>query len=201
MKSLNNPHHANLILGSAEKAESYLHSLFSLKGSPDYFVFKLDTFGVDDARELSVKAERKAFGDKKIFFIAPQKITLEAQNALLKTFEEPVADTYFFLAVRDKAVLLPTLLSRMQAIYLDNTEDTREAEKFYELGLKARMAFVKKFVDEERSLSPFLDKLLSYLRKAEASSASIEQVYKLRLRSDERGASPRLILEHLALCL
>lgn len=201
--NLSNLHHAYLLIGSAEEAESLLHETFgNLTASPDFFVFKEPTFGVDDARKVSEAAIRKAFGEKKVFFIAPEKITLEAQNALLKTFEEPIPDTHFFLSLRDDGLVLPTLRSRMVSVRLGSgISDYKLVEKFLKMSIKDRLNFVKKFVDNEENLSIFLDDLLSYLRKGTANTSSLEKVYQARLVSDDRGAAPRLILEHLSLVL
>ena len=201
--NLSNLHHAYLLIGSAEEAESLLHDSFgNLIGSPDFFVFKEPTFGVDDARKVSEAAIRKAFGEKKIFFIAPEKITLEAQNALLKAFEEPIPDTHFFLCLRDDTLVLPTLRSRMVSVRLKpETSDDKAVEKFLNMSIKDRLNFVKKFVDNEENLSVFLDDLLYYLRKGSVNTSSLEKVYQVRLLSDDRGVAPRLILEHLSLVL
>ena len=191
-------HHANLLLGSAPAAESYLRKFFDLKNSPDFVVFRESTFGIDEARKLSDWASRKAFGDKKIFLIIPERITAEAQNALLKTFEDPVPDTYFFLAIKEEALIIPTLRSRMQVLRVKHPMfDIKEAQAFLKLSPKDRLLFSKKFVDEEKNLSNFLDELLVALRNA----PSIEEVYKLRKFADDRSASSRLILEHLSLVL
>lgn len=216
LKSLNsstllttsNLHHAYLLIGDREEAEKVLHELFEregfrLAGSPDFFVFKEALFGIDSARELSVMAARKAFVEKKVFLIAPEKITLEAQNALLKTFEDPVPHTHFFLSVRDEGVIIPTLRSRMQSARLVSaaSEDS-EAEKFLKLNLKGRLAFAKKFADAEKNLSAFLDDLLLLLReKGNPDRQAQENIYKMRLVSDQRGAAPRLVLEHLAVVI
>lgn len=161
-----------------------------LLGSPDYFVYKESLFGIDEARGLSVAATKKAFTGRKIFFIAPEKITLEAQNALLKTFEDPVPDTHFFLAVRDTALVLPTLKSRMQVMTLESTDEVGEAKIFLKLSIKERLNFAKSF---EGNLSEFLDQLLTLKRD--------KAIYEMRLYSDDRAASARLILEHLSLVL
>ena len=207
LKSLSNLHHAYLVVGDSERAEEDLHQVFKaqglvLRGSPDFFVFKDETFGIDEARKRSEKAIRRAFGERKVFLIAPEKITLEAQNALLKTFEEPIADTHFFLVVRDQHVIVPTLLSRLQVVRLDeSSSDLKEGEKFLKLGVKERLNFVKKFVDDEKNLSKFLDELLIILRDNKENLEQIKKVYEARLVSDDRGTSARLILEHLALVL
>lgn len=201
-----NLHHAYLLLGNQIEAEAFVHALFEkagkpLKGSPDFFVLKDETFGIDAARSLAVQSMRKAFGEKKVFFIAPETMTLEAQNALLKTFEEPSAGTHFFLALRDDGMVIPTLRSRMQEMRLDAPgEEGADAKKFLSLATKDRMTFIKKFVDAEKNLSAFLDDMLAILREQKKASAC-EEVFKMRLVSDQRGAASRLILEHLATIL
>lgn len=151
---------------------------------------------------MNEQAITKAFVKKKVFLIAPEKITIEAQNALLKTFEEPIADTHFFLVVRDEHVVIPTLRSRLHLVRLEaEAGELKEAQKFLKLSVKDRLAFVKRFVDKELNLSAFLDELLLELRGRDDSLSALEQVYKMRLVSDDRGTSPRMILEHLSLVL
>ncbi len=192
-------HHAYLIAGDQERAENELHALFEkagepLKGSPDFFVLREETFGIDAARNLSVLAARKAFGSRKVFCIVPESMTSEAQNALLKTFEEPVPGTHFFLLLRDDGIVIPTLRSRMRTIRLiSSSKEGSDAEKFLSLSVKERLAFVKKFVDREENLSAFLDELLLHSRN--------KRIFEARLVSDQRGGSVRLILEHLAVSL
>ena len=53
-------------------------------------------------RALKDAQTRGAFGgSRKIFIIGANSFTREAQNALLKTFEEPTAGTHFFLFFRE----------------------------------------------------------------------------------------------------
>lgn len=189
-------HHAYLLIGGQDEAEAYVQSVcHTPAGSPDYFARKGGVFGIDEARSLTETAMRKAFTGKKVFFLAPEKITLEAQNALLKTFEEPIADTHFFLVMADEGTIILTLKSRMRTVRLEHVarEEGSEAEKFLKLPLKDRMTYVKKFIDKEKPLSPFLDELLSITRD--------RRVYEMRLVSDQRGASARMVLEHLAAVL
>ena len=177
--------------------------------NPDFFTFRTDTFGIDEARELRQLSSRKAISSelstgqtgRKIFFITPTRLTLEAQNAFLKTFEDPSPDTYFFLVVREEAVIIPTLLSRMQVTRLNNSKTGMEAEKFLTLPIRDRLLFAKKFVDEEMILPNFLDDLLLVLRKNGSSSVGVESVYNLRRFARDNAVAPRLIIEHLSLVL
>lgn len=45
-------------------------------------------------------------------------LTVQAQNALLKSLEEPVAGDYFLLTTRNEAAVLPTILSRCRLVRL-----------------------------------------------------------------------------------
>jgi hypothetical protein len=217
-------HHAYLLVGENSVAEEFIHSFWldnglKLSGSPDFFVFKEVLFGIDEARSLAETASRKAFVEKKVFFIAPERITREAQNALLKTFEDPYEDTHFFLCVREEELIIPTLRSRMQVLRTLRSDlnsdlpagkagsqgptfDAKlDAKKFLSLPLKDRLNFAKKFADSEKNLSVFLDDLLTLLRSDVAKSGALNKIYQVRRYSDDRAASSRLILEHLSLVL
>ncbi len=75
---------------------------------------------VDDIRELiqwSVLSSQ--YGGKKIIIIEPaEAMNLNAANSLLKTLEEPVADTIIILLTNKKQALLATIRSRCQTIDL-----------------------------------------------------------------------------------
>jgi|GEM_PF-943801 len=52
-------------------------------------------------------------------------LTDQAQNALLKILEEPPQKGVIIITARDKAVFLPTVASRMQAIYFKTLSEAR----------------------------------------------------------------------------
>jgi len=204
----NGMHHANLLVGAPEEAESYLRSLcdsldIKLANNPDFFAFRTETFGIDEARELRLLSTRKSITSRKIFLITPMRLTLEAQNALLKTFEDPSPDTLFFLAVREEGLVVSTLRSRMQAIRIhgNNASMSAEAEKFLSLSIKNRLLFAKSFADAEKNLSVFLDDLLCLLRKRSGMQKSLEKVYNIKRSIGDSITIPRLVLEHLSLVL
>lgn len=200
----NGLHHAYLLV--AEDL-SFLDSILDQleirrAGNPDFLIYRLETFGISEARELSAKAVRKSFSDRKIFAIHADTMTLEAQNALLKTFEEPYPGTHFFVLVREEEMLIPTLRSRMM-ILKSEAQETKltEAEKFLSLGIKERLLFVKKFIEEERQLAPFLDNLLKVLKEKREPVDKIDRIFSMRRFAEDRSASSRLILEHLSLVI
>ena len=134
----NNLHHAYLIEGEHDMiVEEILEFIESLKiktiGNADVSRISLDSFKVEDARNLRSYAAEKSFSAaKKIFIISVNNFLLEAQNSLLKMFEEPIENTHFFLIVPDVNSLLKTLVSRFYVISARQglTEEVKEAEKF-----------------------------------------------------------------------
>lgn len=198
-------HHAILLVGEVVEAKRFIEEYFgTLRGSPDFFFYNQALFGIDEARELTIAAVRKAFTGRKIFLLAPDRITIEAENALLKTFEDPTPDTHFFLCVREESLIIPTLRSRMITWRLDRQGAVQppesDAKKFLKLPLKERLNFAKKFADAEKNISIFLDELLIILKESNKTEG-LKEVYPLRLESDGRAVSARLILEHLSLVL
>ena len=75
---------------------------------------KPGSFGVDDVRRLRQDVRIKPYsGDFKIYLLPDaEKLTAQAQNALLKTLEEPPDYAVLILAAKDDAGFLPTVLSR-----------------------------------------------------------------------------------------
>jgi hypothetical protein len=66
-------------------------------------------------------------GRSKVFVIDPAEgISVGGSNSLLKTLEEPTRDTTFLLLSRSPDLLLPTIRSRSQAIYVGPPK-TRES--------------------------------------------------------------------------
>lgn len=153
----NNLHHAYLIEGEKEeitlKIFEFLKNLgIETSGNPDFCHISVDSFKIEDARNLKSVEYEKGFSDgKKIFLISANNFLLEAQNTLLKIFEEPIENTHFFLIVPDKNVLLETLVSRFYLISTKQnlSEEIKIAEKFIKMPLKNRIDFIKELLIEE----------------------------------------------------
>ena len=106
----------------------------ALAGShPDLFYFSPDkkaSMGVETVRDI----KKSLFfmpndGDRKVYIIDDaQKMTVQAQNALLRFMEEPAASVLFFIVADKKESLLPTVVSRTRIISLapsDNADIRR----------------------------------------------------------------------------
>lgn len=88
---------------------------------PDHLLLNTDnkTLGVDDIRRGNAFFEKTAqLGTVKTILIPQaQTMTVAAANALLKTLEEPTANSYIVLITEDLDSLLPTIVSRC-ALYV-----------------------------------------------------------------------------------
>ena len=80
---------------------------------------------VEEAQEIIHKLNLKSFeGKYKVFIIwMPEKMAPQASNKLLKSLEEPPADTVFILATESRDQLLATILSRTQLVRLNRLSD------------------------------------------------------------------------------
>ncbi|UXY09243.1 DNA polymerase III subunit delta' [Kosakonia sp. ML.JS2a] len=91
---------------------------------PDYYTLTPEkgktALGIDAVREVSEKLyEHARLGGAKVVWIQDAALLTDAAaNALLKTLEEPPAQTWFFLACREPARLLATLRSRCRLHHL-----------------------------------------------------------------------------------
>lgn len=89
---------------------------------------KPNSIGVEDIRgqinnDMGIKPY---YGPKKIYIIKDaHKMTVQAQNALLKTLEEPPAYGVILLLTANAEALLPTILSRCVILHMRPAEDKK----------------------------------------------------------------------------
>lgn len=152
----NNLHHAYLIEGARNEIVpeiiDFLKTIgVNTTGNPDFISIAIDNFKTEEAFDLRAMSSDKSFGTgKKIFLICANSFSLDAQNVLLKMFEEPKENTHFLLVVPDINTLLKTLVSRFYVIVTksDLKEEIKKAEKFTAMSLKDRIDFVKELLAE-----------------------------------------------------
>ncbi len=89
------------------------------------------TLGVDDIREqINDDANIKPYANPYKIYIIPASddMTIQAQNALLKTIEEPPKYAIFILLAANIDQFLPTILSRCVMLSVKTVEDDKIAE-------------------------------------------------------------------------
>lgn len=118
--------HANLIVGNDGVGKSIVARYLSnqiIKGrdnieSVDIVKYypSSSSFGVDDVRKIINEVNKKPYeSDKKVLVLySCDKLTTQAQNALLKTIEEPPKGVYLILLSDSLETILDTIKSRCQ---------------------------------------------------------------------------------------
>ncbi len=210
-------HHAYaLVEAKVEHLLSFLEKKHGIKirGNPDFFHEKYETLGIDESRRIKEIHASKSFvtGSKRIFIIECSGITHEAQNSLLKIFEEPHEFTYFFILMPSASVLLPTLRSRLCIIEgeKDENENLKEVKDFLKLSIKDKITFVdelaKRISDEKIEKSDaitFLSNLETVLVQngVEKNKKALKAILKARDYMNDRSPSVKQLLEFVALSL
>lgn len=172
-------------------------------GDPDLYVRTYGHFGIDEARELRERASLRPMGKRRVFVLVAPDLNREAQNALLKTLEEPPADAFFFFVLRSPETLLPTFRSRAQTFSIGSRkrDGSVDAKTFLAATTQKRLDLLKPLLEkgeEGRDIGAILT-FLSSLEAIIESRAGIEAVYRARKYITDKGALVKPLLEQVAL--
>ena len=232
-----NRHHAFVIEAGAEEGVGLAQAWaekelgMNVKTNPDVVVMRYGLLTVDDARRVSELAAGAPFaGEHKVVIIAASRAYHEAQNALLKLFEEPPHGTYLFFILPSLGGLLPTLRSRVQILDtkwgLTKSPHSEAAEEFMKATKEKRSAMIKKLTNgkDEEERRDLRDEAIAivngvedivYRRRGDTSrrpqgvtspsaqgvTSLLNDIAVLRGHLYDRSAPVRMILEHLSLVI
>ncbi len=137
--------------------------------------------------------------------------SLAAQNAFLKTLEEPPSNVQFVLSVRNEYKLIPTIRSRSRIVYLGSKNSQKiisiEDNLLNEILKKGNRVLNHKnatVTNKEQALEQ-IDNLIITLKSMVSSYKYAGEMLRECLRSrklvDENNASPQLSLDHLLIFL
>jgi hypothetical protein len=214
-------HHAYGIFmptdGACDIARDFLESKwgFVSSGNPDFWEGEFDVLGVDDARSIRAQCATRPIGERRVILFSAQSLTREAQNALLKVFEEPGEGNHFFLITPRMGDLLPTLRSRLLMLMLDvdtPTEAHTSAKEFLAMSPKDRSAAIAGMIKDKdkKAAATLLDDIIATLHDDaqkkgadawKASAPTLAELSRLRNYLTQTGSSVKLIMEHVALLL
>lgn len=203
------PHHAVVFEGESSAARAaalaYVREtlLLPLERNPDVVVYEHERLGIDDARELKLRASQAPLSAGQAFVLVFDTATREAQNALLKLLEEPAEATYFVLVVPSIELLLPTVRSRLA--YGGRARgapvELPLAERFLSATIGERLTLIEPLVKEKdrARVRAFLDALeqMLYRQGVGKRAAELREVVFVRGYADDRSASVKMLLEHL----
>ncbi|MES2436805.1 MAG: hypothetical protein V4519_02240 [Patescibacteria group bacterium] len=203
--------HAYIVEGNAEEIRPSLFEFlentlkFPIAGNPDFWHEIHESLTIDAARALRETQSKKAIGgDRKIFIIEARGMSIEAQNALLKAFEEPTPGTHFFLILPSIEVVLPTLRSRVQIISGQNSYENAKqlAQEYKKLSVGDRMKKAAAIAEEkDKALAMQIVDGLMYVMRDSQKPFVMQELLQCRSYLNDRSPSIKMILEHIALII
>lgn len=112
----------------------------------------VDIMTLDGADGIKVKeitalndntAIQPTVGAKKLYFIDnADKLSVQAQNKMLKTLEEPPSYVHIFLGVNNESGLLSTIKSRAKKLYIDSLDISDIKRELIDYGIDKQLAEV-----------------------------------------------------------
>lgn len=218
-------HHAHAILGEREKVRAEIFDFlkkdlkFPVVGNQDFWQGEYNVLKITNSRDINeVHLNRPVKYDRKVFVISANFITRDAQNSLLKMFEEPRADTVFFLILPEATALIPTLKSRL--VFGQGSEDdtASQATTFLSAKVGKRLEIVGKILKDIKDEKINKSEAIKFIRNLEkeikvtlkvknahnarnGSLLAIEDLEKAISYASDESPSLKVILEHLAITL
>jgi len=191
-------HHAQLV--RTADVRSYKHPSTEATTIIETF----DKMGIDDVRAITAQAQlRPATKAGQVFIISATFITHEAQNALLKLFEEPPAETSFVLVLPPAVQLLSTLQSRIgYEVIHEAVTDSEHWSAFLAASYADRLQQIDSWhKSKDTEWLSAITRGVHTLRHTKFDLPTLAAIEQVGSRLQTRGASNKMLLEHLALVL
>ncbi|HVV39127.1 MAG TPA: hypothetical protein VHD31_02260 [Candidatus Paceibacterota bacterium] len=211
-------HHAYLYEGSLSQLEALAGNAqelfdFSAENNPDLQIRSFEKFGIEEARELTYATSLRSLSGRALYIVGVSAITTDAQQALLKLFEEPQQGSMFVLLAPHGSIIA-TLRSRL-LVYpgtIQLSSQKSSAQSFLRANGKDRSAEITKLLKDEEGtkervrdfLAGLEEKLHAELLKSKGDAKvreGLEDIVKIRSYVGDRSPSLKMLLEHLAVSL
>jgi len=212
--------HAYLIEGERKIIFPKLSQFFEtemgilcVKSNPDFWYGEFEKFGIDDSRQIkNMQSQHATTTQPRIFIIATHFFTKEAQNTLLKVFEEPARNVHFFLITASADTILPTLRSRVVIIPTNNTstvsqEPPSDARAFLGGNILERSKIIQLLIENKDKVVTLslLDQFEIVLNTQEKNenlevyNVFFNDIVRCRSYLYSNAPSVKMILEHFVL--
>jgi len=197
-------HHAILCVGDVSTVLSSLPEEFQ-SPSADVRHILIEQLNIADARLLAHEASlRPLERPERVFVVSFKNATMEAQNALLKTLEEPAVTTRFYILVPHEEVLIATVRSRLMRDggAAEEKGVNVVAQEFIASPYRDRLSMIEKKVKEKDTA--WVRTLLNGLEvhaDQQKDRGLMKELLMVRSYVDRRGSSQKMLLEHMALSL
>lgn len=196
-------HHAFIHIGIPAAFETLVRTHMPLH-EMEVIRESYERFSIDDARLLRERAASTSFHEGRVFMLRIEQASVEAQNALLKLFEEPSKGVQFFLSIPRYDAFIDTLHSRLMPILADAVSVSEDgvAGEFLSKSISAQLDEVAKRAKDKDTA--WVETVLAGLEETlsqEKRYAALREVLFVRKYIHARGASLKMLLEHLVLSL
>ncbi len=186
---------------------------YSVHANPNLYIHQYQSMGISDARDITDQQQKTAMGtgNRKIFIICFSSITVEAQNALLKTIEEPTPDTLIFLLTDAVENLLSTILSRAQLLSGETIDEYKDlVQEFIGENFIGREKIYKQFLSDTKKNIPanksgatqFISEILTHISQQYSWNNKTEiyrDIEQMQNYIMNRSSSLKYIFEFISL--
>ena len=190
-----------------------------LENNPDFHLIDgtdVNSIGIEDIKDLQDEMRYKPFQEKVqiALILGAKKLTVQAQNAFLKTLEDSSDYTAYILLTRNERELLPTIISRSKKIYSKERKDDNNSKDQTEICFENEdMIYCfsvfekisKDKIDTLNYLDNYLNSLQNQLRNGIKKGIDIDDIAKrISLVNITKGqinanGNRKLLLENLYL--
>ena len=177
--------------------------------NPDFIILNPEpSITIKLVRELESFLSKKPYAAKlkTVLILEADKITAPAQHALLKTLEEPPANSQIFLLCQNQSNLLTTITSRCQIIkikadlQLDKAQIKTQQELFKSItnsSLGQRVNLASQLIKNKKEALDFCGLQIQFLKPSLKKHSHL--VKKLLTATSQLNANvnPKLVIENL----
>lgn len=197
-------HHAYILEDGKDSFEALQKFLKDSYKNAEIHIRDFDSLGIDDSRTLAHLASMRSLGIQ-LFILNANSCTREAQNALLKLFEEPPERTHFFLSLSGSCDILPTLRSRVRIVSA-HTKDRGDTlgKKFISATFKERIIILEPIVKEKdvhaaEMLLSDIEREMHERKEYIVHGSALQHILEVRRVIKDKGASLKVLMESVAL--
>jgi len=180
--------HAYLIIGTDEEKLDKKTSQLASTLSSTTLEFTLSK--IADIREISGYTKHKLANKHTIIIRGLDKASIEAQNAFLKSLEEPQSNLSFIVVAKSAESLLPTIISRCQLIKVSGGKITKKSSSKYRKFLKLTMGERLNKVDIIRKRDEavlFLEGYINFLHRTIVNSSPNPNMIANHVKSAQKA--------------
>ncbi len=222
-------HHAFVIEGDTLQTRPVLFDFLKKEfgmdtGHNDLILLDRGDFGIENVQEIvDVNSRKPTVGMYKVIVVGLHSISHQAQNAILKTLEEPRPGTFIFILTNTSAIFLPTILSRVQVVRSSAVANTNnavanidlDAKKFIQSSPVERLVQIKEILDLKSDEEIGDAEIFAFVQEVEKLATEftqkgknvgmntlVAQVFtKVEDYMRDTSSSKKLLLEYVALRL